>query len=431
MIFTLDETHSPKRNSFITSAQSQTTEFPIQNLPFAVAQNGNRNSIMVGIGDLLFNLSAFCEAHSQAIDIPSVTCSALLHSDMSKLMNLSFSQLLTLRHSISNLLCESSVHKDKILAHCSPIAQAQFVLPTIIGDYTDFYASYYHAQTVGKMFRPDQPLMPNYVHVPIGYHGRSSSIRVSPSIVKRPKGQIKNPDQPLPTYSSTAKLDFEVELGIFIRGGNQLGEPIPIESAEEYIFGYCLLNDWSARDIQSWEYQPLGPFLGKSFATTISPFVITGFALTPFFVAHKRIAGLPSTLPYLTKEPSLIPDISITASILSPMLRKTSSSPKVICKTNNSFLLWTPAQCIAHHSSNGCNLQSGDLLGTGTISGPEPSQAGSLLELTANGKTPIAISNDEGRTFLLDGDSVLLKATCTANQAVSIGFGEAFATIEP
>jgi fumarylacetoacetase len=300
-------------------------------------------------------------------------------------------------------------------------------LPARIGDYTDFYTSIYHATAVGKMMRPDNPLLPNYQWIPIGYHGRSSSIGVSGQTFRRPRGQRLEPGAVQPIVAPCRRLDYELELGVFVGNGNPPGIPIPIAEAESHIFGLCLLNDWSARDLQAWEYQPLGPFLAKNFATTVSPWIVTLQALAPFRVPFVRPEGAPAPLPYLTSPGNLHSgaiDIRLEALIQSTAMRARHEPPHRLSSTTFRHAYWTLAQLVTHHTINGCDLRAGDLLGTGTQSGPAPAEAGSLLELSRAGSQPIRICEDESRTFLEDGDTVTFRAWCERANAARIGFGD-------
>lgn len=313
--------------------------------------------------------------------------------------------------------------------------QVTMHLPAAIGDYTDFYASVYHATNVGRLFRPDNPLLPNYKYVPIGYHGRASSIVVSDTGVKRPSGQIKPADAAVPTFAPTRLLDYELEMGCFVADGNDLGQPVPIHEAEEYIFGLCLLNDWSARDMQAWEYQPLGPFLSKNFATSISPWVVTLDALQPFRVpAFQREAGDPDPLPYLNSADDRLRggfDVVLEAWLSSKLMRDEKLAPIMLSRGNMRDLYWTLAQMLTHHASNGCNLRPGDLLGTGTVSGPGKDSAGCLLEMTRRGTEPISLPTGEQRKFLEDGDEVVFRGYCIREGHPRIGFGECRGVVLP
>jgi fumarylacetoacetase len=301
-------------------------------------------------------------------------------------------------------------------------------VPCRIGDYTDFYAGIFHAQNVGSLFRPQNPLLPNYKWMPIAYHGRSSSIVISGTPIPRPSGQTKSEDSAAPVFGPSKRLDYELELGFYVGQGNALGKPIPMDRAEAHIFGVCLLNDWSARDIQAWEYQPLGPFLAKNFATTISPWIVTMEALVPFRCpAFKRLKGDPEPLPYLRSNHDQLSggvDVSLEAAFSTEQMRTAEAEPFPLCRTSSKNLYWTAAQCIAHHTSNGCNLRPGDLLGSGTISGEAKNEAGSLLELTRQGGAPLAIPNGQQRTFLEQGDEVIMRGWCRGKGYKTIGFGE-------
>ena len=325
--------------------------------------------------------------------------------------------------------------KSHVSQHLIPLSDVTFKLPTLIGDYTDFYCSIFHATNVGAMFRPDNPLLPNYKYIPIGYHGRASSIVVSGTDIKRPKGQNRADAEKPPVYIPCKNLDYEMEVGFFVGRGNQLGEPIPIERAEEHIFGLCLVNDWSARDIQSWEYQPLGPFLAKNFATTVSPFVVTMEALAPFRTnAFEREEGDPQPLDYLSSERNQKSggfDINLEVYIQTEKMRAGNIAPHLLSRSNMKDLYWTIGQMLTHHASNGCNLQTGDLMATGTVSGKEKNERGCLLELTWRGTEPVELPSGETRRFLEDGDEVIMKAFCERTGFRRIGFGECRGRILP
>jgi fumarylacetoacetase len=303
-------------------------------------------------------------------------------------------------------------------------------LPCEIGDYTDFYTSIHHATSVGRQFRPDNPLLPNYKWVPIGYHGRSSSIGVSGESIHRPRGQYKGADDAMPGFGPTRRLDYELEVGIFVAGGNAQGEPIAIADAESHLFGLALFNDWTARDIQAWEYQPLGPFLSKNFASTLSPWIVTMEALAPFRAPFARPAGDPQPLPYLDgegnrREGAL--DITLEVWLSTARMRE----PQRLMQSNFRDSYWTVAQLVAHHTVNGCNLRAGDLFGSGTQSGPQPGQGGSMLELSSGGKQPLTLANGETRSFLEDGDTVILRGYCERSGFRRIGFGDCAGTVLP
>jgi fumarylacetoacetase len=339
-----------------------------------------------------------------------------------------------LRLGLSRALRQGSAQHTLVQTCLVPMADAELDVPARIGDYTDFYTSVHHATNVGRLFRPDNPLLPNYKWVPIGYHGRASSIGVSGQQFRRPMGQILPPGATQPVVGPSKRLDIELELGVFMGRGNALGEPISIEAAEQHVFGLCLFNDWSARDIQAWEYQPLGPFLAKSFASTMSPWLVTLEALAPYRVPFAHPPEDPQPLPYLDSPTNRATggfDIELTAELQTPAMRERGIAPHRLCLTNYRHAYWTVAQMVAHHTVNGCNLNAGDLLGSGTLSGPEPEQAAALLELTMGGKQPVQLPQGEQRVFLEDGDTVTLRGWCQREGAARIGFGECVGTVLP
>jgi fumarylacetoacetase len=436
----LDRTHDPKRRSWVEPANVPGAEFPIQNLPFGVFSRESRAPRGgVAIGDSILDLGAaaraglFAGAALEAADAASGPA-------LNPLMALGAAHWTALRRRISDLLDTDG--RDRKLAQglaqriLAPIKGARLHLPARIGNYTDFFASAYHATNTGRMLRPDSPdpLLPNYRWIPIAYHGRASSIRPSGTPVRRPLGQRKPKDGP-PTYGPSQNLDYELELGAYVGPGNRLGEPIPIAEAGGRVFGLCLLNDWSARDVQGWEYQPLGPFLAKNFATTVSPWIVTVDALAPFRApALRRPAGDPAPLPYLLDDRDQRGggfDIELEVSIETAQMRNAGAAPHRLSLGNARDLYWTVAQMVAHHSSNGCNLEPGDLFGSGTVSGPEPANYGSLLELTWRGTKPVALPSGEARRFLEDGDEVIFRARARREGCASIGFGECRGRIVP
>ncbi len=432
----LDATHDPQARSWVDSANRVDGEFPIQNLPFAVfrrAGTAERFRGGVAIGDRILDLAA--AAASGVFEGDAARgIRAGAEASLNTLMQLGAPIWRATRRALFEHLLEGSPTRGKLegcLAHSS---EAQYGLPAHIGDYTDFYASIHHATAVGRMMRPDNPLLANYKWLPIGYHGRSSSIGVSGQTFCRPMGQRLPPGAANPLVGPSLRLDYELELGIFIGAGNPRGTSISMADAEAHIFGLCLLNDWSARDIQAWEYQPLGPFLAKNFATTISPWVVTLQALAPFRVAPARPDGDPAPLPYLdsprNRDAGAI-DIRLEAWIQSAAMRARHEPAHRLSSTSFRHSYWTVAQLVAHHTINGCDLRAGDLLGTGTQSGPTPEEAGSLLELSAGGSRPIEIAVDEHRTFLQDGDSVTFRACCEKPGAARIGFGEVTGSVLP
>jgi len=333
------------------------------------------------------------------------------------------------RASLSRALATGSPAEAPLTPCLIAQSALEFSLPCAIGDYTDFYTGIHHATTVGKLFRPDNPLLPNYQWVPIGYHGRASSIGVSGQTVRRPLGQTMPPGSTTPQFGPCKRLDYELELGLVVGTANALGEPVSMAVAESHLFGVVLLNDWSARDVQAWEYQPLGPFLAKNFATTVSPWIVTMAALAPFRAPFTRPEGDPQPLPYLDSAANRAAgaiDIALQVQLETAAMASAGGATGPTLSTSRwpEAAYWTAAQLVTHHTVGGCNLQAGDLLGTGTLSGPTPDQAGSLLELSMGGKAPITLPNGEQRTFLADGDRVVLRGRCSAAGAVGIGFGE-------
>ncbi|HEX6707134.1 MAG TPA: fumarylacetoacetase [Albitalea sp.] len=432
----LDTTHDPALRSWVESANDPATDFPIQSLPFGrfrLAGSLQAWRVGVAIGDQILDLTQAAELAGAWTDAERERLAPLAHGDLKAFMALGPIARRAVRAQLSQALREDSPLQTA-LAGCL-VAQSQAVMgmPCDVGDYTDFYTSIHHATAVGKLFRPDNPLLPNYKYVPIGYHGRSSSLQVSGIGFHRPQGQLKG-DAPEPRFAPTARLDHELELGALIGAGNEQGEPIAMANAEQHLFGLVLLNDWTARDIQPWEYQPLGPFLSKNFATTLSPWVVTMDALAPFRVHFQRPAGDPAPLPYLdsaaNREQGAIA-ITLEVWLQTAGMRERGEAAVRLMQSNFRDAYWTLAQLVAHHTSNGCNLRPGDLLGTGTQSGPEPGQGGSLHELTQGGKQTIALPGGETRTYLQDGDTVILRAFCEGDGHRRIGFGDCAATVLP
>ena len=414
------------KRSWVESANDPEGDFPLENLPFGKFTDGEkRQGIGLAIGDRVLWVRG-CHDAGLFGDLRSPIFFLNRLSEPFRAREL--------RRRAAELLSDRE-HRLKAEPFLIPQSDVAMEAPYRIGDYTDFYASIHHATNVGRLFRPDNPLLPNYKWVPIGYHGRASSIVISGNEVKRPSGQTKAADAAGPTFGLSRMLDYELEVGFFVGEGNALGEPVPMEYAEEHIFGLCLVNDWSARDIQSWEYQPLGPFLGKSFATTISPWVVTLDALAPFRVpAAPRPEGDPVPLPYLTDQRDRLRgafDIQLEVSLLTARMRAAGEKPARVSLGNLRDLYWTPAQMLAHHTSNGCNLRPGDLLATGTVSGPTPESVGSLLERTKRGAEPLVLPNGEQRKFLEDGDEVILRGWCEREGHARIGFGECRGMVTP
>jgi fumarylacetoacetase len=363
----------------------------------------------------------------------SLAFAPLEAGDLNAFMALGADARQRVRQRLTALLAEKNSAAVQGIQGCLvPQSEAQMVMPCTVGDYTDFYASIYHATSVGKLFRPDNPLLPNYKWVPIGYHGRSSTIDVSGRVIPRPSGQIKPPEGP-PVFGPCQRLDFELEVGFFLGAGNPSGLPIGMTEAEDHLFGLCLLNDWSARDIQSWEYQPLGPFLSKNFATTLSPWIVTREALAPFRVAYTRPSEDPAPLAYLSDPANVSAggiDLHLQITIETADMRQRNIPAYVLARSNLKYAYWTVAQMITHHCSNGCLMRPGDLLGSGTMSGPQPSEAGSLLELTRGGREALVLPSGETRRFIEDGDAIEITGFCQNSHSVRIGLGSCRGVIQ-
>ncbi len=417
----IDHSHDAAASSWVPGADAH-PDFPVQNLPlgvFSTSDPGPR--IGTAIGDHVLDLAVL------ASDVSPLLRAALTEPLLNALFALPAGERLALRHAVFALLT-SDTARPRVLPFLHRMADCTLHLPFRIGDYTDFYVGIHHATAIGRLFRPDAPLLPNYKHVPIGYHGRASSVRVSGTPVIRPRGQTKAPDAGAPAHGPSQRLDCELELGVWIAGDNALGETVPIDRAWDRIGGFCLLNDWSARDIQAWEYQPLGPFLAKNFLTTVSPWVVTAEALAPFRLAQPpRPAGDPAPLPYLADageqaHGALSIDLAITLS--TPAMREGGLAPQRLASGNSmDAMYWTPGQIVCHHASGGCDLHAGDLLGTGTLSGPQAGSEGSLIEMTKGGAQPIVLPNGEVRRFLDDGDELALVAHARRDGYRAIGFG--------
>jgi len=432
----LNETHDPALRSWVESANQADSDFPIQNLPFAVFRRQGSSEAFrggVAIGEQILDLAALAAAGVFSGEAASAV-QVGARDKLNDLMALGQPAWSALRLALSRAL-RTGAGEEARLANCLvPQGEAEYDVPARIGDYTDFYTSVHHATNIGALFRPDNPLLPNYKWVPIGYHGRASSIAVSGQTFHRPVGQTLSPGATEPIFGPSKRLDIELELGIFVGTGNALGEPVPMAQAESHVFGICLLNDWSARDIQAWEYQPLGPFLSKSFATTISPWIVTLEALAPYRVPFLRPDADPQPLPYLNSEANRQQgslDIKLQVGLLTPKMREAGQVGATICRTSYRHAYWTVAQLVTHHTVNGCNLQPGDLLGSGTLSGPTLDQAGALIELTVGGKNPLALPNGESRTYLEDGDAVVIRGWCEKDGATRIGFGQCIGTVLP
>jgi len=415
----LDETHDPALQSWVESAHEPACDFPIQNLPFGIfKRKGQKEPARggVAIGDQILDLAALGVRTG-----PTLNGLAAMGRQAAR----------KLRRELCRALSVKTRHKKRLQKYLVPMKQAELFLPVAVGDYSDFYTGIHHATNIGRLLRPDNPLLPNYKWVPIGYHGRGSSIVVSGTDVRRPKGQLKPPDAQAPAYAASKRLDYEVELGFIGGTGNRLGRPIAVRDALDHVFGAVLLNDWSARDLQTWEYQPLGPFLAKSFATTISPWIVTMDALEPYrCAAFARAADDPRPLPYLLDEDDQREgglSIGVEMHLRTPKMK----APVRLSRGNFRDSYWTLAQIVAHQTSNGCNLQPGDLLGSGTISGTTADSLGSMMELTLAGKQPLELANGERRAFLDDGDEVIEHGRCAREGCASIGFGMAAGRILP
>ncbi len=423
---TIDETHDPALRSWVASANGH-VDFPIQNLPLGVFSHAGETARGgIAIGEMILDLAALAASGLLAGDALEAARAASGET-LNPLLALGAGPRRALRRRVSALLAEGAAERAQVEPLLAAMADATLHLPARIADYTDFYVGIHHATNIGKLFRPDNPLLPNYKHVPIGYHGRASTVRASGAPVIRPNGQTKAPDAEAPSFGPIARLDYELELGVWMAQGNRLGQPIPIGEALDHVAGLSLLNDWSARDVQAWEYQPLGPFLAKNFLTTVSPWIVTMEALAPFRIAQPpRPEGDPQPLPYLwneadQREGALSLDLEVGLS--TAKMREEGLAAQRLSQGPASNMYWTIAQMVTHHASNGCEMNPGDLLGTGTISGPEDGSQGSLMEITRAGREAVTLPTGETRTFLQDGDELMLSGRFVAAGAVSIGFG--------
>ncbi len=434
--YELNETHDANLTSWVSSANRFGTDFPIQNLPFAEIRRAGSNEAFrgaVAIGDQVLDLAAVSVSDVMDEGVKDILL-ACTEPSLNRFMSMGYESWSTLRLQLSRALRSDSKLQSQLESCLIPMSEVEYSLPCTIGDYTDFYTSIHHATNVGKLFRPDNPLLPNYKWLPIGYHGRSSSIEVSGQQVRRPKGQTKLPDQEIPSFGPCKKLDYEMEVGIYIGVGNDIGESIDIDSADQQVFGYCLFNDWSARDLQAWEYVPLGPFLAKNFASTVSPWIVSSEALIPFRKPWGRDQNDPQPVDYLESEnnrQSGALDIKLQVALQTQAMREQDREAAVLSESTFAYSYWSVAQMVAHHTVNGCNFKPGDFLGSGTQSGPEEGELGSLLELTQGGKRAIELPGGERRTFLEDGDSVIMRGYCEKEGAARIGFGEVIAVVVP
>ena len=435
----LDETHDSKVQSWVESANIAGSDFPIQNLPFGVFRRrdaGAEAKVGVALGDGILDVAGFRSEGLLAEESVRLAVNACAYDSLNSLMALGPGPRRALRRRLHAMFRQDAPVPDRQAASRHLVAQSDvdMLLPAVVGDYSDFYASIFHATNVGKLFRPDNPLLPNYKYIPIGYHGRASSLVPTGTPVRRPSGQTRDGEAD-PRFGPTKALDYELELGFFVSAGNSLGETIPVGKAEEHIFGICLVNDWSARDIQAWEYQPLGPFLAKSFATSLSPWVVTTEALAPFrTAAFVRAEGDPAPLPYLLDQSDREQgglNLWLEVSLLSVRMREAGILPVVLGRSNLRDMYWTMAQMLTHHASNGCNLRAGDLLASGTVSGADKAARGCLLELTSRGRDPVALPTGEQRRFLEDGDEVILRGFCEREGFRRIGLGSCRGTILP
>ena len=433
MTILLNETHDPALRSWVASANMPGTDFPIQNLPFGVFRRFAQDEafrVGVAIGDQIVDLSA---AHARGLFVGTASKAALMArgSALNGLMAMGPAAWSQLRLALSRLLREGASESSRLAECLVPQSDVVHAVPAQIGDYTDFFTSHYHALNAGRVFQPGNPMLPNFKWLPIGYHGRSSSIEISGGSFHRPWGQSRAPGEEAPSFGPSQRLDYELELGAFIGAGNRHGQPIAIDKSEDHVFGLCLLNDWSARDVQSWEAMPLGPFLAKNFATSLSPWIVTMEALAPFRGALPRAHDDPPTLPYLHAaggDGQAAIDIELEVRLESAAIGREGV---VLTRTNYRHAYWSLAQMVAHHTSNGCNLRPGDLLGTGTQSGPTRGEEGCLLELTCGGKEPLRLPNGEERAYLNDGDTVVMRGWCAREGHVRIGFGECRGTVAP
>ena len=440
MTMHLDDTHRADLPCWVEAADRPGTDFPIQNLPLGCFRAAGRAARPgIAIGDFVLDLAAARRFALLSAEMAELVTFCIDERALNPLLGAGRDALGRFRSEMSRLLradtpegSRAQAERERLLV---PIADAELLLPARVSDYTDFYASIHHATNVGSMFRPDNALLPNYKYVPIGYHGRASSLVASGTAVRRPSGQTREAQAAAPTFGPTRRLDYELEVGMFVGLGNSLGSAIPIGEAERHIAGLCLVNDWSARDVQAWEYQPLGPFLAKNFATTVSPWIVSLEALAPFRApAYARASGDPSPLPYLNDDANQRGggvSISLEVLVSSARMRAEGRAPMRVSLGNFTSMYWTIAQLVTHHTSNGCNLQTGDLLASGTVSGESPDSRGCLLERTWGGSVPLSLPTGETRRFLEDGDEVIMRGWCERDGYRRIGFGECRGIVTP
>ena len=432
----INETHDINLTSWVESANVDNCDFPIQNLPFAEFRRKGSDEAFrggVAIGEQVIDLAKLSKLNVLKGDAKTAA-DAASEATLNTFMGLGEQYWSALRLALSKALRTGSEHQQALSDTLVAQSDIEFSLPCRIGDYTDFYTSIYHATAVGSLFRPDNPLLPNYKWVPIGYHGRSSSIDVSGQTFHRPKGQTKAPDAEVPSFGPCKRLDYELEVGIYLGKGNALGDAIAIENAENHVFGFCVFNDWSARDLQAWEYQPLGPFLAKNFASTVSPWIVTTEALAPYRTSWTRDENDPQPMDYLESKANRDQgafDIQMDVKIQTEKMRSEGHNPTRVSTSSFKHSYWTVAQMVTHHTVNGCNFMPGDMLGSGTQSGPTHEEAGSLLELSRGGKEKITLSNGEQRSFLEDGDNVIMRGWCEKEGYARIGFGSVESTVLP
>ena len=424
----INATHHPELRSWISSAQAPDTDFPIQNLPFGVAHvpTHTQARVVVAIGDQALDVLALAQ-HALLQGLAQEAALACSDGRLNGLLALGPAHTSALRAQLSALLTVGSPHQSVVHSCLWPQADLKMVLPAQVGDFSDFFTSIHHATNSGRLARPDNPLLPNFKHLPVAYHSRSSSIVIDGTPCPRPQGQTKPAGATQPVFGPTRCLDFECEVGLFIGQGNALGTPIPLNQAQDHMFGLTLLNDWSARDMQSWESQPLGPFLAKSFMTSLSPWVVTLEALAPFrTAAADRGADAPALLPYLYDAADRAHgglQLHLAIGLQTARMREQGLAHHVISRPKFEDQYWTLGQMVAHQTSNGCNLQAGDLIGSGTVSGPRAGELGCLKEITQDGQHPIALPSGESKTYLEAGDEVVFTARCQREGFVSIGFG--------